>query len=106
MAPVAPSGMGEFSMSASLFRHWSLRHGMLALPLLLANTSAHAQLATEKSLPYAVTRGSAQAAREACEAQGFHVSGMVLGREGEILMATRGDGAYPHTMENARRKAY
>ena len=30
----------------------------------------------------------------------------VLGRNGEVLVAVRGDGAPPHTMENSQRKAY
>ena len=30
----------------------------------------------------------------------------VLGRNGEVLVAIRGDGAPPHTMENSQRKAY
>jgi uncharacterized protein GlcG (DUF336 family) len=30
----------------------------------------------------------------------------VLGRNGEVIVAVRGDGTSPHTMENSQRKAY
>ena len=30
----------------------------------------------------------------------------MLGRDGEVLVALRGDGAPPHTMENSQKKAY
>ncbi len=31
---------------------------------------------------------------------------MVVDRDGDTIVAMRGDNASPHTMENARRKAY
>lgn len=71
----------------------------LALP-------AGAQLLTEKSLSAAMALAIAQTALETCTSQGYHVSVHVLGRNGEILVAVRGDGAPPHTMENSQRKAY
>ena len=67
---------------------------------------ASAQLLTEKSLSAAVAMTIAQTALETCTRQGYHVSVNVLGRNGEILVAIRGDGAPPHTMENSQRKAY
>ena len=48
----------------------------------------------------------AQTALETCTKQGYHVSVHVLGRNGEVLIAVRGDGAPPHTMENSQRKAH
>ena len=33
-------------------------------------------------------------------------SAVVVGRDGETIVEMRGDDAAPHTMENARRKAY
>ena len=48
----------------------------------------------------------AQTALETCTKQGYHVSVHVVGRNGEVLVAVRGDGAPPHTMENSQRKAY
>ena len=67
---------------------------------------AAAQLLTEKSLSAAVAMSIAQTALETCTKQGYPVSVHVLGRNGEILVAVRGDGAPPHTMENSQRKAY
>jgi uncharacterized protein GlcG (DUF336 family) len=71
----------------------------------LAST-ASAQLLTEKSLSAAMALTIAQTALETCTKQGYHVSVHVLGRNGEVLVAVRGDGAAPHTMENSQRKAY
>src|SRR6201993_4452044 len=67
---------------------------------------ASAQLLTEKGLSAAMALAIAQTALETCTRQGYHVSVHVLGRNGEILAAVRGDGAPPHTMENSQRKAY
>jgi len=69
-------------------------------------SSAHAQLLTEKSLSVATAITIAQTAYESCKAQGYHVSVHVLGREGQVLVALRGDGTGPHTFENSQRKAY
>ena len=71
----------------------------LALP-------ASAQLLQEKSLSAAMALTIAQTALETCTKQGYHVSVHVLGRNGEVLVAIRGDGAPPHTIENSQRKAY
>jgi uncharacterized protein GlcG (DUF336 family) len=65
-----------------------------------------AQLLTEKGLSAAMAMTIAQTALETCTKQGYHVSVHVLGRNGEVLVAVRGDGAPPHTMENSQRKAY
>jgi uncharacterized protein GlcG (DUF336 family) len=73
--------------------------GALAAP-------AAAQLLTEKSLSAGMAMTIAQTALETCTKQGYHVSVHVLGRNGEVLVAVRGDGAPPHTMENSQRKAY
>jgi uncharacterized protein GlcG (DUF336 family) len=69
-------------------------------------SSAEAQLLTEKALPAETAITIAQTALETCTKQGYHVSLHVLGRNGEVLVAVRGDGAPPHTMENSQRKAY
>ena len=39
-------------------------------------------------------------------AKGYAVSAVVVDRAGEVIVAMRADNAGPHTMENARRKAY
>jgi len=87
-------------MSANLYRL-----AVLGFACALA-APASAQLLTEKSLSAAMAMIIAQTALETCTKQGYHVSVHVLGRNGEVLVAVRGDGAPPHTMENSQRKAY
>jgi len=67
---------------------------------------ASAQLLNERSLSAAMALTIAQTALETCTKQGYRVSVHVLGRNGEVIVAVRGDGAPPHTMENSQRKAY
>jgi uncharacterized protein GlcG (DUF336 family) len=67
---------------------------------------AHAQLLTHKDLSYDLARAIAEGAIAACKAKGYGTSAVVVDRDGETVIAMRGDGASPHTMENARRKAY
>jgi uncharacterized protein GlcG (DUF336 family) len=67
---------------------------------------AAAQLLTQKSLSSGMAITIAQTALETCTKQGYHVSVHVLARNGEVLVALRGDDAPPHTMENSQRKAY
>lgn len=67
---------------------------------------AGAQLLSRKSLSAAMAMTIAQTALETCTKQGYHVSVHVVGRNGEVLVAVRGDDAPPHTMENSQRKAY
>ena len=73
--------------------------GALAAP-------ANAQLLSQKALSAAMALSIAQTALETCTKQGYHVSVHVLGRDGEVLVAVRGDNAPPHTMENSQKKAY
>ena len=73
--------------------------GALAAP-------AGAELITQKSPSAGMALAIAQTALETCTKQGYQVSIHVLGRNGEVLVAVRGDGAPPHTMENSQRKAY
>ena len=73
--------------------------GMLAAP-------AAGELLTQKSLSAGMAMTIAQTALETCTKQGYNVSVHVLGRNGEVLVAVRGDNAPPHTMENSQRKAY
>ena len=87
-------------MSANLYRL-----AVLGFTCALA-APASAQLLTEKSLSAAMAMTIAQTALETCTKQGYHISVHVLGRNGEVLVAVRGDGAPPHTMENSQRKAY
>jgi uncharacterized protein GlcG (DUF336 family) len=70
-----------------------------------AATTANAQLAAHKDLTLPIAVAIAQTAVQTCNAQGNKVSVHVVGRNGEVLVAMRGDGTGPHTMENSMRKA-
>ena len=48
---------------------------------------------------------SQETAIESCTANGYRISAVVVDHAGETIVALRGN-ASPHTMENARRKAY
>jgi uncharacterized protein GlcG (DUF336 family) len=67
---------------------------------------ARAELLVHRDLPYSVALIIAQGAVESCAAKGYAESAVVVDRDGETVVAIRGDNAGPHTMENARRKAY
>src|SRR5450755_1348380 len=67
---------------------------------------ARSEMLTHHDLPYAVAVTIAQAAIESCAAKGYAESAVVVDRDGETIVAIRGDNAQPYTMENARRKAY
>jgi len=67
---------------------------------------ANAQLLTHRDLSYPMAKTIAEAAIDSCKAKGYAVSAVVVDRAGEVIVAMRADNAGPHTMENARRKAY
>jgi uncharacterized protein GlcG (DUF336 family) len=67
---------------------------------------AQGQLLTHRDLSYAMAKTIAETAINSCAAKGYAVSAVVVDRAGEVIVAMRGDNAGPHTMENARRKAY
>jgi len=83
---------------------------MLRVPVALLAAAlaipATPQPLTHRDLSYPMARTIAEAAIESCSAQGYRVSAVVVDRAGEVMVAMRADGAPPHTMENARRKAY
>src|SRR5689334_8956801 len=66
----------------------------------------HPQLLSHRDLSYEIARTIAETAVGNCEGKGCAVSAVVVDRAGEVMVALRGDNAAPHTMENARRKAY
>ena len=75
----------------------------------LACTSAvpaSATLIMHRDLSLSVARSIAEEAVAACAAKTYAVSTVVVGRDGETIVEMRGDETAPHTMENARRKAY
>ena len=67
---------------------------------------ASAQLISHRDLSSAMAVTIATGALDACKAMGYPASVVVVDRAGETMVALRGDGAGPHTVENARRKAY
>ena len=67
---------------------------------------ACAQLLTHRDLSFAMAKTIAETAIDSCAAKGYAVSAVVVDRAGEVIVAMRADNAGPHTMENARRKAY
>ena len=67
---------------------------------------ARAELPVKHVLPYAVAVAMAQAAIESCGAQGYAESAVVVDANGDTIVSIRGDNVGPHTVENARRKAY
>jgi uncharacterized protein GlcG (DUF336 family) len=71
-----------------------------------AAPTARADLPAHKFLPVAAALSIAQNAYDACIQQGYRVSVTVVGGEGQPIVAIRGDGASPHTLENSQRKAY
>jgi uncharacterized protein GlcG (DUF336 family) len=87
----------------------SLAHrlGFAAIACLFAAPlPANAALIMRKDLSHDMALAVAEGAMQACLAKGYATSAVVVDRDGETLVAMRGDGAGPHTLENARRKAY
>jgi uncharacterized protein GlcG (DUF336 family) len=71
-----------------------------------AAVPARAEMLVHRDLPYAVSLTIAQETVVNCAAKGYAESAVVVDRDGETIVAIRGDNAGPHTMKNARRKAY
>jgi uncharacterized protein GlcG (DUF336 family) len=72
----------------------------------LCAVPAGAALIMHRDLSLSVAKTIAEAAVAACAAKTYAVSAVVVDRDGETIVEMRGDEAAPHTMENARRKAY
>ena len=88
----------------------SCRFGFTALAVaavaFMPVAPAGAALIMHKDLPLSVAKTIAEAAIEACATKGWAESAVVVDRDGETIVEMRGDNASPHTVENARRKAY
>jgi uncharacterized protein GlcG (DUF336 family) len=67
---------------------------------------SQAALIMHKDIPLSVAVKIAQETVAACAAKTYAVSAVVVDRDGLTIVEMRADGASPHTMENARRKAY
>jgi uncharacterized protein GlcG (DUF336 family) len=68
--------------------------------------AANAQLVTHKDIPMLMAVTMAETAIATCKERGYNVSANVVGRTGEVIVAMRGDGTGPHTLENSMKKAY
>jgi uncharacterized protein GlcG (DUF336 family) len=72
----------------------------------LGAAPAGAALIVHEDLPLDAAKTIAEAAVAACAAKTYPMSAVVVNRDGDTIVAMRADEASPHTMENARRKAY
>ena len=77
-----------------------------AVALGAAATPSGAALIMHKDLSLDVAKTIAEGAIAACQAKTYATSAVVVDRDGMTIVAMRADDASPHTMENARRKAY
>src|SRR5262244_468119 len=68
--------------------------------------AANAQLVARKDISSAMALTMAETAIATCKANGYNVSANVVGRNGEVIVAMRGDNTGPHTLENSMKKAY
>ena len=84
----------------------SFRLALIGTALSIVISPSRAQLITHRDLSYAAAKTIAETAIDSCKASGYSVSAVVVDRAGEVIVAMRADNAGPHTMENARRKAY
>jgi uncharacterized protein GlcG (DUF336 family) len=89
-------------MRASMFAY---RFAAFALLATLA-TPASAQLLQRKDLSFQIALTIAEGALADCKTRGYATAVVVVDRGGDTIVALRADDAGPHTMENARRKAY
>jgi uncharacterized protein GlcG (DUF336 family) len=84
----------------------SLGFAAAAAALCALSAPAGAALIMHKDISHDMALAIAEGAIQACLAKGYATSAVVVDRDGETLVAMRGDGAGIHTLENARRKAY
>jgi len=83
-----------------------LRVAGILLAAAFACGSANAQLVTHKDISAAMALTMAETAIATCKTNGYNVSANVVGRNGEVIVAMRGDNTGPHTLENSMKKAY
>ena len=77
-----------------------------ACALTVIAVPGQAALIMHKDIPLSVAVKLAQETVAACAAKTYAVSAVVVDRDGATIVEMRADNASPHTMENARRKAY
>ena len=72
----------------------------------ISGDARSAELVTERQIPLAVALDGASAAVEGCLAQNYRIAVTVVDRAGQVRATLRADGANPHLLEGAMRKAY
>lgn len=82
--------------------------GFAAVTIALAASAspAGAALIAHKDLTLSIAKTIAEETVAACAAKGWAELAVVVDRDGATIVEMRGDNASPHTVENARRKAY
>jgi uncharacterized protein GlcG (DUF336 family) len=90
----------------TLVRRFSFAAALAAIVPFASVMPAGAALIMHKVLPLDIAKTIAEATIAACAAKGYAESAVVVDADGETIVEMRGDNAAPHTMENARRKAY
>ena len=93
-------------MTVERARNPAVRYAALGLAGGVWIGQAHAELLVKHALPYSLAVAMAEAAIESCGAKGYAESAVVVDAGGQTIVSIRGDNVGPHTVENARRKAY
>ncbi|WP_254934687.1 heme-binding protein [Cyanobium sp. WAJ14-Wanaka] len=80
--------------------------GVLMASAASVSPAPAADLPAQKYIPSAIAVKFAEAAIQACRAEGYGVTAVVVNTEGNVIVQIRGDGARVQTVETARNKAY
>lgn len=83
-----------------------IRNIVLAATLLAPVAAAAQELPTVPYLPVAVASKAAEAALQACLAEGHNVSVAIVARDGATKVLLKGDNSGPHTGSSATGKAF
>ncbi len=81
------------------------RHLLLLIPFLFASPANAADIVNFKTVSMELARALAQAAVDACRANGYQVAAMVVSRNGDPQVMLRDSMAPRYTMQIAREKA-
>jgi uncharacterized protein GlcG (DUF336 family) len=104
------AGFGHAAFAMTDFnrrnQHMKMIFGVLFASTIALAGPARAELLVHHDLPYAVAIEIARTTIENCASKTYAVSAVVVDRDGETIVSIRGDNVGPHTVENARRKAY
>ncbi len=84
----------------------TIRSTLLACLACAFAPAASAQTITRHDMSMALAKTIAEGAIANCATRTYAVSAVVVDRAGQTIVGLRGDGTGPHTLENARRKAY